>query len=222
MSLKILNSMKIIVPVVFFATGTSIFAKNAIQKLTSKDKAEKVKDEVKSVSAEPRIPSGIRKHSVGIGIGQTFVAGDFQDTGEDQITWDLLYNYSASYSFDLLINFHHSKHEFNNQYTQLSSLNLGIKSKLYQIDAFSPYAVGGFGFYAPRVKREVNGQLLESDTKVAFGYHLGVGGDLRLNEKVTIGLLGQYHNPFDVKQEIGPEVEGRYYKLLITAFYSFQ
>lgn len=222
MNLKILNSMKIMVPVVLLITGTSLFAKDTIQQLTSKEKAEKVKDEVKTVATEQRIPSGVRKHSVGIGIGQTFVAGDFQDTGEDQITWDLLYNYSASYSFDLLIDFHHSKHNFNNQYTQLTSLNLGIKSKLYQIDAFSPFAVGGFGFYAPRVKREVNGQLLESDIKVAFGYHLGVGGDLRLNENVTIGLLGQYHNPFDVKQEVGPEVEGRYYKLLITAFYSFQ
>lgn len=222
MDSKVSKFFKVMVPVVFLITGTSVFGKSAIQKLTSKEKAEKVKDEVEKVVTKPRIPVGDRKHSVGVGIGQTFIAGDFDETGEDQITWDLLYNYNASYSFDLLINFHHSKHSFNNRYTQLSSLNLGIKSKLYQIDAFSPYAVGGFGFYAPRVKREVNGQLLESDTKVAFGYHLGVGGDLRLNELVTVGLLGQYHNPFDVKQEIGPEVEGRYYKLLITAFYSFK
>ncbi len=221
MNTKKIKFLSIVVPVVFMITGTSVFGKSAIQKLTSKDKAEKVKDEVKKVTAQARIPSGVRKHSLGVGIGQTFIAGDFQDTGEDQITWDLLYNYSASYSFDLLVNFHHSKHSFANTYTQLSSLNLGIKSKFYQIDAFSPYAVGGFGFYAPRVKREVNGQLRESETKVAFGYHLGIGGDLRLNDEVTVGLLGQYHNPFDVKQEIGPEVEGRYYKLLITAFYSF-
>ena len=212
--------MKYVVPVVL-ATGTSVFGKSAIQNLTSKEKAEKVKDDVKKVTKEARIPTLNRKHSVGIGIGQTFVAGDFNDSGEDQITWDLLYNYAASYSFDLLANFHHSKHEFDGQYTQLTSLNLGIKSKFYQIDAFSPYAVGGFGFYAPRVNRRINGQLVESDTKVAFGYHLGIGGDLRLNEKVTVGLLGQYHNPFDVKQENAPEVEGRYYKLLITAFYSF-
>lgn len=220
MKLKKISTL-ILVPVVYFSTGTFVFGKGAIEKLTSKEKAEKVKDEVKRVVSEPRIPSGIRKHSLGIGIGQTFVAGDFNDTGEDQITWDLLYNYSASYSFDLLTNFHHSKHKFANQYTQLTSLNLGIKSKFYQIDAFSPYAVGGFGFYAPKVKRVVAGQLQESETKLAFGYHLGIGGDLRLNEKVTVGLLANYHNPFDVKQELGPEVEGRYYKLLITAFYSF-
>ncbi len=212
--------MKYVVPVIFL-TGTSVFGKSSIQKLTSKDKAEKVKSEVQEAAKEPRIPNNSRKHSVGIGIGQTFVRGDFEDTGEDQITWDLFYNYAASYSFDLLVNFHHSKHDFSRFYSQMTSLNLGIKTKLYQIDAFSPFAMGGFGFYAPRVQRELNGQMVESDTKVVFGYHIGIGGDLRLNEKVTVGLLGQYHNPFDVKQDNAPEVEGRYYKLLITAFYSF-
>lgn len=213
--------IKIVVPVALLATGTSAFGKSAIQNLTSNDKADSVKEKVKEVVTEARIPNRTRKHSVGIGIGQTFIAGDFQDHGQDQITWDVLYNYSASYSFDLMADFHHSKHKFNSQYTQLTSLNIGIKSKFYQIDAFSPYAVGGFGFYAPKVKRNVDGQLVESETKVAFGYHIGAGGDLRLNEMVSVGLLAQYHNPFDVKQEVGPEVEGRYYKLLITALYSF-
>jgi opacity protein-like surface antigen len=212
--------MKYVVPVVL-ATGTSVFGKSAIQNLTSKDKAEKVKDDVRKISKETRIPNNDRKHSLGIGIGQTFTAGDFDDTGEDKITWDLLYNYAASYSFDLLANFHHSKHEFAGRYTQLTSLNIGIKAKLYQIDNFSPFAVGGLGFYAPKVQRDLNGQLVESKTKVVFGYHFGAGGDLRLNDRVSVGLMGAYYNPFDVKQEGAPEVEGRYYKLLITAFYSF-
>jgi len=99
---------------------------------------------------------------------------------------------------------------------------MGIKTKFYQIDNFSPFAVAGLGFYAPKVRREIRGQLVESETKVAFGYHFGGGGDLKLNDKVTVGLYGSFHNPFDVKQELGPEVEGRYYKLLITAFYSFE
>jgi hypothetical protein len=221
MSLKIENLIKIAMPVVFLTTGISVFGKSTIQKLTSSEKAKAVKEKVAEIASPPRIPMGLKKHSIGIGIGQTFVAGDFDNTGEDQITWDLLYAYSASYSFDLLANFHHSKHKFASQFTQLTSLNLGIKSKFYQIDSFSPFAVGGFGFYAPKVKRLVNNQLLESKTKVVFGYHVGIGGDLKLNEKVSIGLMAQYHNPFDVKQEVGPEVEGRYYKLLITALYTF-
>jgi len=219
MSLKIKKLVRILMPVVFLTTGFSVFGKSTIQKLTSSDKASAGK--VTEAAPVSRIPTGLKEHSVGIGVGQTFVAGDFENSGQDQITWDLLYAYSASYSFDLLANFHHSKHKFANQFTQLTSLNLGIKSKFYQIDSFSPFVVGGFGFYAPKVKRLVNNQLLESKTKVVFGYHLGIGGDLKLNEKVAIGLMAQYHNPFDVKQEIGPEVEGSYYKLLITALYTF-
>jgi len=220
--MTILRLKRLVLVPVILLTGTCVFGKGAIENLTSKEKAEKVSEELQKVVSVPRIPNNDRKHSLGIGVGQTFVAGDFNDHGEDQITWDLLYNYSASYSFDLLTNFHHSKHKFANQFTQLTSLNLGIKSRFYQIDAFSPYAVGGLGFYAPKVRRLVNGTIQETEAKLAFGYHFGIGGDLRLNEKITVGLLANYHNPFDVKQEQGPEVEGRYYKLLITAFYSFK
>jgi len=215
MKSKINFYIKILMPVVFMTTGISVLAKSKIQSLTSSESASQVAAQI--------LPStGLQKHSVGIGIGQTFVAGDFGDTGEDQITWDLLYNYTASYSFDLLVDFHHSKQSFAETYTQLTSLNMGIKSKFYQIDNFSPFAVAGLGFYAPKVRRPIAGKLEESKTKLVFGYHLGGGGDLKLNDKVTVGLYGSFHNPFDVKQEQGPQVEGRYYKLLITAFYSFQ
>ena len=68
-----------------------------------------------SRAPEPRIPNGLKKHSIGIGIGQTFLVGEFEDLGENKITWDLLYSYSASHSYDLLMNFHHEKYriQFN-------------------------------------------------------------------------------------------------------------
>ena len=215
MKSKINFVTKILMPVVLFTTGISVFAKSKIQNLTSSESASQVATQMSSYS-------DLQKHSVGIGVGQTFVAGDFGDTGEDKITWDLLYNYTASYSFDLLVDFHHSKQSFANTYTQLTSLNMGFKSKFYQIDNFSPFAVAGLGFYAPKVRRQIGNDLVESKTKLVFGYHLGGGGDLKLNDKMTVGLYASYHNPFDVKQEVGPQVEGRYYKLLITAFYTFQ
>jgi hypothetical protein len=216
----------LIIPVTLMITGINhANAKNAIEKLTSNKKSKSVDLGSKpEPTLSSQIPSGLKKHSIGIGVGQTFVAGDFSETGEDKITWDLLYNYSASHSFDLLTGFHFSKHEFQNKYTKLMGLTVGIKAKLYQFDAFSPYGVGGFGFYAPQVKRQVGSDtnnVIESEQKVSFGYHIGLGGDLRLNDRVTVGLLAQYHNPFDVKQDIGTEVEGRYYKLLITTFYTF-
>lgn len=212
------NWASFIVPVIVLFAGThNTLAKSAIQNLTSNKKAEAVQ----SSPAASQIPQSLRKHSLGIGVGQTFLAGDFSDHGEDKITWDLLYNYSASHSFDLLTGFHYSKHEFRDSYAKQLGLTLGIKAKLFQFDAFSPYGVGGFGFYSPKVRRELNGVMVESESKIAFGYHLGIGGELRLNDRFTVGVLAQYHNPFDVKQDAGPEVEGRYYKLLITTFYTF-
>lgn len=220
---------KAIISAVILTAGlSSVSAKSAIQNLTSRKKAQSVQKTATSgnsgkSSLSAQIPSGLKKHSLGIGVGQTFVAGDFADHGENKITWDLLYNYSASHSFDLLTNFHLSKHEFRETYSRLLGLTMGIKAKLFQFDAFSPYALGGFGFYSPKVRRRIgdNNTLVESESKVAFGYNLGVGGDLRLNEIMSVGLLAQYHNPFDIKQDVGSEVEGRYYKLLITTFYTF-
>ena len=211
----------LVVPAVFMMAGAffvSANAKSTIQKLTSKEKAEEAQT---ATPAGPRITSSLKKHSVGIGLGQTFLKGQFDNNGDDKITADILYNYSASHSFDLLIDFHYSKHKFRQTDVQLLGTAIGIKAKLFNFDAFAPFGVAGLGFYSPKTKRMVNNQLLESESKIVFGTHIGVGADLRLNSKFTIGLLRHYHNPFDVKQEVGPEVEGSYFKLLITGFYSF-
>jgi hypothetical protein len=163
----------------------------------------------------------IHEHSIGLGIGQTSLIGDIADSGENQITWDVLYNYSASPTFSALVNFHHSKHKYKSQYSQLTTMAFGVKGKFYDFDAFSPYGVAGLGFYLPRVLRPVNGQLVESRAKLALGVHLGLGVDLRVNKFFTAGILAHYHNPFDVKQEVGPDVDGSYVKLMVTGAYTF-
>ena len=50
---------------------------------------------------------------------------------------------------------------------------------------------------------------------------MGAGIDLRLNNKVVVGLLGHYHLPFEVKQDDFENVKGSYFKLLLTAMYQF-
>jgi hypothetical protein len=202
------------------------FAAKKIEKLTSKEQAEQVSSEVVSVS-----PIGeINKHSVGIGIGQTMLMSDMGKNGEDQITWDLLYNYSASHSFDFFADLHHSNHELGNKKTQLTGLALGIKAKVFNFDSFSPFLLGGFGFYIPRFKvyndSSRSEEIASTKSKVTFGTHFGGGADLKLNKNVAVGILAHYHNPFDVKQDesiagVGNEVEGSYFKLLITAYYTF-
>lgn len=169
------------------------------------------------------MPNKIRKHSVGIGVGQTFLKGDFKDSGDDEITIDLLYNYSASHSFDFMANLHYSTHSHKKQQTEISALTLGFKAKAYQFDAFSPFVMAGLGVYNPTVKSDKNGDgvLVNSKSKITFGNHLGLGADLTLNEKVTVGLLTQVHNPFDVKQDDDTTLEGSYFKMMMTAYYTF-
>lgn len=165
--------------------------------------------------------STLQRSSIGLGIGQTILMGDFDKHGENGITADLFYSYSASYSFDFLANLHISNHDFRDEETTISGLAFAIKGKLFQFDSFSPFILGGLGFYGPQVERRINGESVKSETKFTFGSNLGVGLDLKLNSRITFGILAHYHNPFDVKQEIGSDLEGSYTKVLLTTFYTF-
>jgi opacity protein-like surface antigen len=159
----------------------------------------------------------INKHSVGIGLGQTFLFSDLEESGDNKITAELFYAYSASYSFDLLLNFHTSSHSYKDEEVSLMGLGASIKGKYFEFDAFAPYILGGLGFYRPRIKKDNEW----SEGKNTFGFNLGAGVDLQLNKNVIVGLLAQYHNPFDVKQDDVKDVRGSYAKLLITAMYQF-
>ena len=163
----------------------------------------------------------LKTHALGIGLGQTFLFGDFKDNGVDQITTDLYYNYTASYSFDMIANFHYSQHDFQDRHTQLLGANMGIKSKLYHFDEFAPFIIGGLGFYYPQVRRTLHGHLVDSDRRLTFGVNFGAGAQLRLNSSFTIGTVFHYHLPFEIKQENGPGIFGPYCKLLIMVLYSF-
>lgn len=164
----------------------------------------------------------IQVHSFGVGLGETFLKGDFNQYGDDTITVDLFYSYKASYSFDFLINGHHSKHTYRGQQITNNGLAFAIKGRFYQFDNFSPFCLGGIGFYRPIANRYLaeTHTYQESDSKITFGLHAGAGADLTLNDNVAIGILGHYHNPFDVKQNIGSDVEGSYFKLMMTLMYT--
>ncbi len=205
-------SNNIIIFIVSFLITTTSFAGKAIENIVDKSK--------RSTSSH-YIPSALKGHSFGIGLGQTFLHGDFSDNGQNSITVDAYYEYNASYSFDLLINGHFSGHDLGEKNSTITGVAAGIKGKIMNFDAFTPYFVGGLGFYLPTVKRTVENQIVESDSKLTFGTHFGLGADLELNNNYTVGLIAHVHNPFDVDQELMPQVEGFYYKLLFTTFYKF-
>ncbi len=166
-------------------------------------------------------PRRLQQHGLGLGIGQTFLLGNYADHGDDKITMDLLYSYAASYSFDLLLDAHMSEHEYKGEKMKVMGLASLIKALLVEYDNFSPYVLGGLGFYAPKAKRDVDGSNKWSDQKVTFGLNFGGGLDLRLNDNYVVGILGQMHWPFMVKQEEGKDLKGYYFKLLITGMYLF-
>lgn len=215
------NFLKNIVPATIIVAGFFCSPVNAksIKALTSKKTAENNEDKVAEVAR--MTGTATKYHAIGVGIGQTFLLDDFADNGEDEITADLFYEYSASHSFDFIANFHYYKHDFRQTSATTTGLALGIKAKLFNFDAFAPFAMGGFGFYAPRMEREIDGEIKESESKLVFGYHAGLGAELDLNRKVKVGFMGSLHNPFDAKQELQPKVEGAYYKMLLTVFYKF-
>lgn len=190
------------------------------EKPAAKAKVEEPAQEAPSPSAAPA-PRRLNQHSFGLGLGQTFLMGNYAKHGEDKITMDLFYAYAASYSFDVVVNAHWSKHEDNAEEMHVRGLVGSIKSRLFEFDNFSPYIMGGLGFYAPKARRKVGTSYDTSDQKLTFGWNFGGGVDLRLNDEWTVGALGQLHAPFGIKQDDGPDVKGYYFKLLLTLAYSF-
>lgn len=181
----------------------------------AKEDSEDSSEESSIMSASRR---EIHKHGFGIGVGQTFLLGSFEDKGDSKITFpDLFYSYTASYSFDLLVNLHSSHHEYKDEEVWLRGLAFGVKARPYEFDAFSPFLLGGLGFYVPQIAKDGE----KSDEKTTFGLNVGAGVDLRLNRNVVVGILGQFHNPFNVKQDETEDVKGSYFKLLLTAMYLF-
>lgn len=205
--------------------------KQANQQPSVKPKDESIKDmtrrktplpfKKRAIRNEPPV-SPIRKHSIGLGLGQTFLMGQFSERGDDGITPDFYYSYSVSHSFDLMGNFHYSTHQEKNSQVTVAGLSLAVKARLFHFDSFSPFAFGGLGFYRPTETRQVGRRNLTSASKFVFGTNFGVGGDLQLSDRFSFGTLLHYHDPFDVEQNDGtPPVEGSYYKLLVTLMYSF-
>lgn len=197
---------------------SSIFAKPSVKALTSKSSAKKVVEQLPTAS----FGGGLKKHSFGVGIGQIFLKGGFENRGANKMTLDLYYNYSVSHTFDLLSNLHFNELSSKGQKVTLRGITTAVKFKLYQIDEFAPFVIGGLGIYSPHELRLVNGSYVKSNREPVMGWNAGFGADLRLNNKVMVGMLVHYHDPFDIAQDIGEKVMGAYTKLLVTMLYSFK
>jgi hypothetical protein len=183
--------------------------------------AAEVEEAPAEESAAAPAPRRLQQHSVAIGLGQTFLLGNYKKHGDDKITMDLFYAYAASYSFDVIVNAHWSTHEDGNERMRVAGLTGGIKSRLFEFDNFSPFVMGGLGFYNPRARRAGNNDTRWTESKLTFGANFGGGVDLRLNDEWTVGALGQMHWPFKTKQDDQSDLKGYYFKMLLTLAYHF-
>lgn len=183
--------------------------------------SEQAHDEAVAADSTAPSPRGIHTHSIGGGLGQTFLLGNYAKYGEDKITLDLFYAYAASYSFDILVDLHWSKHQDKGEKMITKGVATSIKSRLFEFDNFSPFVLGGLGFYSPRAQRRTSTGKKWTDEKLTFGLNFGGGVDLRLNEHWTVGALGQMHWPFAVKQDDQSDLKGYYFKMLLTLMYTF-
>ena len=205
--------MKHIISKLMVLVAMSFFISESYSSDEVKKEVKKETQKIKSASMRE-----INKHSLGFGLGQTFLLGKFEKKGDNKVTTDILYSYTASYSFDLLLNFHYSEHEHKKKRVLLRGYTMSIKARSYEFDAFSPFLLGGLGFYMPQIT-DSDGET--SEGKFTFGFNAGAGVDLRLNRDVTVGILAQFHKPFEVKQDETENVSGSYFKLLLTTMYLF-
>lgn len=188
---------------------------------TKEDVKDSEGDNQRDFTRNSPSPRKVQKHGAGIGLGQTFLLGNYSNHGNDKITLDLFYSYTASYSFDLLINGHVSEHKDENEKMRVMGLSSSIKARVVEYDNLSPYFLGGLGFYAPRAKRNIDNQTKWSDQRMTFGLNFGGGLDLRLNDHYVVGVMGQLHWPFEVQQNHQSDLKGYYFKMLLTGMYLF-
>lgn len=208
---KIVSKLMVLAAMSFFISSQSASGADAVKKVV-----QEAKEEVRKPVA-PALRE-INKHGLGLGMGQTFLLGNFEKRGDNKITADILYSYTASYTFDLLVNAHFSSHEYKDRAVFLRGTSVSIKGRSYEFDSFSPFLLGGLGFYMPQI-RDRDGTT--SEAKYTFGVNAGGGVDLRLNDTFVMGVLAQFHHPFDIKQDETSTVRGSYFKLLLTTMYLF-
>jgi opacity protein-like surface antigen len=158
-----------------------------------------------------------KKHAIGFGLGQYFLAGQFDNQGQDGIGYALLYNYLSGDVFHLDAGVNFADMDGNND-LRLKSATIGVKANLLYLDNLIPFLKAGLGFYKP------SGLIgAERVSKTVFGFHLGLGGDLQVHENVTVGAAFTFHNPFDaeVTNAAGQRLDlnGAFHTLLIRVRY---
>ncbi len=77
---------------------------------------------------------------------------------------------------------------------RIRDIPLQVSLLVYPVRAaFSPYLLGGVGWYAQKTEVTVDNSVLLNETTRTFGYHAGLGGEIRIGR---VGLHADYRYNF--------------------------
>lgn len=157
-------------------------------------------------------------HSAGVIVGQVWPSGDIGEGMEGSVAPGLFYEYAASEVFSVFAEGLRSSH--TNKSLKIATYSVGIKSVLIYLDKLAPYALLGMGLYDVE---KVYGS--ETAGKTLFGFNLGLGADLDLNERAFVGMAFQLHNIFsgsvDLPVRGRTELSGRWTGLFLRGGFRF-
>ena len=180
----------LVVANLFLTQAEAQNTKPSIKDLTKKESHKNEEENSSPISSNQS--DGINKHSIGIGVGETFLFSSFEKNGENSITGEFFYSYSASHSYDFLLNLHFSTHEYKETKTSLFGVVPSIKGKLWQFDSFSPYVLAGLGFYRPQLTRYVGTAIIV----ILLGLYCNITTRLTSNKRLAKKLKALTSNYF--------------------------
>ena len=138
-----------------------------------------------------------RAQSVGIGPRFAFVRADTATTGgSDRFIGGALRMGSGKTVLELAIDYRSALSD--NLLENVKDTPIQASFLLYPIkSAIAPYLIAGIGWYSQRIERFETANApapIDVETTRRFGYHAGLGGDIRLTRR--IGLYGDYRYTF--------------------------
>lgn len=164
-------------------------------------------------------------HTVGIGVGEVLLMGDFSKNVDNALGLNLIYHFGASQLFGLTTLAHISSHSGGNGQNSLAikGLSPNVRVNLGYYDRIVVYTLGGFGFFLVDEKIGV-----QSGSVTTFGLNLGGGVDLLLHPHFKFGTALTFHNIFgktDPASAIGSSaalsIGGTYVGLFLAMGYIF-
>jgi len=128
------------------------------------------------------------EQAVGVGARLSLVRGDtaVDGTGVDRFTGGFLrLRPSPRTALELALDY---RSHLNEDLTQrVKDLSIQASLLLYPVRAaLAPYLLGGVGWYSQKAIALDAGQEIATETTRTFGYHAGIGGELRLGGHMAV------------------------------------